>query len=59
MTVYIVELRTPKGNILVKTSPFFADKGHAERWGIRKVESREYILEKLHWKIKEVPWQDE
>ena len=59
MTVFVVELRTPKGNILVKTSPLFADRGHAERWGIRKVESKEFMLQKLQFKIQEVPWKDE
>ena len=56
--MFVVELRTDKG-ILVLTSPLFADRGHAERWGIRKVESKEFILQKLQFKIQEVPWKDE
>ena len=58
MTVFVVELRTIDGS-LVLTSPLFADRGHAERWGIRKVESKEFILQKLQFKIQEVPWKDE
>ena len=57
MTVFVVELRTKKGS-LVKTSPLFADRGHAERWGIRKIESREYISQKLWYEIKEVEWNE-
>ena len=57
MTVFVVELRTKDG-ALVKTSPLFADRGHAERWGIRKIESREYISQKLWYEIKEVEWNE-
>ncbi len=54
MTVYVVELRRQDNKFIVKTSPLFADRGHAERWGIRKVESREYEDENLYYEITEV-----
>ena len=58
MTVFVVELRRSDNNILVLTSPLFADRGHAKRWGIRKIESKEYVLEKLQFEIKEVEWNE-